>query len=186
MPNVGGTPPAPQSPIADPATGIVTIPWWYWFQTLLTRTGGLPGVDVTTVQTLAQTAETQAEAAQTAAAAALTAANTAQTTANAAETAALAATATADGASTTATAAAATATAAQTTAATAQTAVAAETTRALAAEALLAPKASPTFTGLAPKFALFIQAVNDAAAAAAGVVVGQFYVNGSVLMQRQV
>lgn len=70
----------------------------------------------------------------------------------------------------------------------AQAAVAAETARALAAEALLAPKNSPVFTGAAPVFALFGAYANDAAAAAGGVAVGQFYVisGSSAVAQRQV
>lgn len=106
-----------------------------------------------------QIPETQATAA-----AAQTTANTAQTTATAAQT---------------------TANTAEATAVAAAAAVVTERTRALAAEALLAPKASPVFSGAAPVFALFTQAVNDAAAATAGVAIGQLYANGSVVMQRQ-
>jgi hypothetical protein len=94
--------------------------------------------------------------------------------------------ATANTASATADTASVTANAALTAADAASAAVIAETARAEAAEALRALINNPTFTGSAPIFgSLFIQAANDAAAAVAGVVVGQFYANGSVVQQRQ-
>lgn len=94
----------------------------------------------------------------------------------------------AEAAQTTATAAETAAAAAQTTADTAIAEVVAETARAEAAEALLAPKASPVFSGSPPIFGLFPSFANDAAAAAGGIVVGQIYWSSTVnaVVQRRV
>ena len=106
---------------------------------------------------------------------------TAQTTANTAQT--------------TATAAGVAAATAQASANPANTAVAAETTRAEAAEALLAPKASPTFTGTvvlpvtSTKFsAALTSASNDSGASSAGVPLYGLYWNTAVsaVVQRRV
>lgn len=109
----------PAVPMVDPATGVMSSSWWYWHIQMTHRTGGLHGIGSSDVQTTANGAQTDATAAQATATAA-------QGTATGALTAAAAAQTTANGAA---------------------TAVAAETARALAAEALLAPKASPSFTG---------------------------------------
>ena len=37
--------PAPQSPIVDPTTGILSREWWYWFQKVYQRTGAATGGD---------------------------------------------------------------------------------------------------------------------------------------------
>lgn len=158
--SIAATVPQTTTPVSDP-TGSMSRPWLYYMMAMQNRTGGTAGVDVTTVQTTANTALTNAAAAQTTATEAQTTANTAITNAAAAQT--------------TATAAGTAAAAAQTAASAAAAASTAETTRALAAEALLAPKASPTFSGAPPVFALFPAYASDAAAEAGGIVVGQLY-----------
>lgn len=122
------------SPMVDPETGSPTPTWWWVQQSLLNRTGGPAGVSTSDVEVIANEALTEATAAQAAANEALADAEAAQTTSN---------TALADAGT------------AQTTANSAQAAVIAETVRAEAAEALLAPKASPVFTGIAtaPEYA---------------------------------
>lgn len=37
--------PAPRYPFADPKTGAVSTPWWYYLQALFNRTGGASGGD---------------------------------------------------------------------------------------------------------------------------------------------
>jgi len=124
-----------QVPVVDPATGTPTTSFWYMFQGFLIRTGGPLGIGTADVAAVANEALTNAAAAQGTANTALTNAAAAQGTANTALT---------------------DATTAQTTANTAITDVVAETARAEAAEALLAPIASPTFTGVAtsPEYAV--------------------------------
>lgn len=86
--------PVPTAPVVNSA-GQLTHAWWYFLQTLFTRTGGAAGINVATLQTeitavtvTANTALTTANAASAAANAAQAAANAAQATANAAQAAA--------------------------------------------------------------------------------------------------
>jgi hypothetical protein len=82
----------------------------------------------------------------------------------------------------------ATANLAQSEALTAQVEVATETARAQAAEALLAPKASPVFSGAPMVIPLLPTFVNDTGAASAGIVLGQLYWSSTVnaIVQRRV
>ena len=166
MTALSSTIPSPTQQLIDPATGHVTMPWWYVFQRLLARTGGSIGVDALAVEAAANAA--------TAAAATATTAATAASAAAAAASAAVVAETAARGAAITAEAAARNA------------AVAAEATARAAADALLATKANPVFTGAEPKFALFGTYASDAAAATGGIVVGQLYWDGTAVVQRRV
>lgn len=48
--------PAPNAPVVDPETGGLTKAWWYVINTLVGRTGGAAGVDVTVIQAQADQA----------------------------------------------------------------------------------------------------------------------------------
>jgi hypothetical protein len=113
--------PQPGVPSVDPASGMLSREWFNWSLKIMQRTGGLPGIATGDVQDTANTALTNANAAQTTATAAQGTANTALTNAATAQAAADANTA----------------------------AIAAETAARIAADALLAPLASPHFTGTA-------------------------------------
>jgi len=41
--SIAVTLPAPSVPFVDPASGMVSRAWWYWFQRIMTRTGGQSG-----------------------------------------------------------------------------------------------------------------------------------------------
>lgn len=131
--------PGPSSQISDDK-GNITLPWWYALNFLLTRTGGIVGIDITVVQAQAVAANTAATNASAAALAAQISANTGIAAASSAQTSATTANATASSAQ-------ATANAAQISANNAMTEIATETSRAEAAEALLAPLNMPVFTG---------------------------------------
>jgi hypothetical protein len=127
MVDVSANIPAPMAPMVDIATGQPTQAWWMWFQRVLTRTGGPGGVDAAVVQTTAGDAKTAAATANDGVAAEIAARELAISGVNAGWTAAV-----------------------SDEAATRTAAVAAEKARALAAEALLAPKAGTTTNDNAP------------------------------------
>ena len=111
--------PNPAVPYVDISTGQQSREWFNWSIQMMARTGGLPGIGTGNVQDTANTALTTANTAQTTSTAAQGTANTALTNAATAQ-------ATADANT---------------------TAIAAETAARIAADALLAPKANPSFTG---------------------------------------
>jgi hypothetical protein len=73
--------PLPSDPFSTD-DNTITRQWYYMVIGLLNRTGGVPGVDITTVQTTANDALSTANSAQSTANAAGTAAATAQSTAD--------------------------------------------------------------------------------------------------------
>lgn len=184
-----GRMPPPAAPMVDPQTGAASVAFWHWMLAIFKRTGdgvGIAAVDVQTAADAAQATATAAAAAvvteQGVRAAADTAEANTRAAADAAEaTARMAADAAETAARIVAVAAEATTRAAADT--TLTTAIATEATTRATADALLAPKANPAFTGTVD-MPIFTNAVNDAAAAAAGVAVGQLYRNGSIVMLR--
>lgn len=184
-----GRMPPPAAPMVDPQTGIISNAWWHWALALFKRTGDGVGIAAVDVQTAADAAQATATAAGLATAAETVRAQDAEATEAAIRAAADAAEASArmaaDAAETAARIAAVSAEATTRASAdtTLTTAIATEATTRAAADALLAPKANPAFTG-AVFMPIFTNAVNDAAAAAAGVAIGQLYRNGSIVMLR--
>ena len=111
--------PQPNVPFVDVTTGQQSREWFNWSLKIMARTGGIQGIGSSDVQNQAQGAQSTANTAQTTA-------TTAQGTADTAVTNAATAQSTADANT---------------------TAIAAETAARIAADALLAPKANPSFTG---------------------------------------
>lgn len=160
MSNIAAIPITPNVQITNP-DGTLTITGFRYFLAMWSRTGSGQGTDTNVVRTTALAAQATATTAQATAVAASAAAGTAQTTANSATSAV----------------------ALETTNRIA--AVSGEATTRAAADALLAPQANPTFSGVIT-FPLLTNAINDAAAATAGVAVLALYRNGSIVMQRVV
>jgi hypothetical protein len=158
---------APSVPFVDPDTGNVSPTAQRWMQAISARTGDQVGISTGDVQSAVAAAAAAAAAAQTAADTAHAAVTAETTTRASADNTEASNRAAADAAETVARIAA----------------DSAETAARIAADALLAPKANPTFTGPISLPILF-NAVNDAAAAAGGVAVGQLYRSGSICMQR--
>lgn len=188
MSNLTAIPIAPGAPIVDLQTGGATTTMLRFMLALWQRTGNSLGVATVDVQASAAAAQASAVTAQAAAAAAQASANAASS-AVAAEAVTRAA-ADSTEATTRATAdtneATTRATADTNEATTRATAITTEANARIAADALLAPIASPVFTGAAPTFALFGTYASDALAAAGGIVVGQLYWSGTAVVQRRV
>lgn len=188
--------PVPGTPLVDPQTGLVSVGMWHWMLSMFKRTGDAdPGIGTVDAEALAAAAQAAATAAsgavlteagvRAAADAGLTTAIATEATTRAAADALLApkASPALTGTPTAPTAAPLTSTTQLATTAFGTLAVGVETSARTAADALLAPQANPVFTGTV-FMPIFTNAVNDAAAAAAGVAVGQLYRNGSIVMQR--
>lgn len=174
--------PAPAVPMVDPATGLATVAWWSWARSMFARVGGDgSGIPVADVQAAATAAANAAATAHAAAVTAQSAATTAQTAATAASAAVTAEVAARISAVTTEGAARLAADITEATVRLADDGT--ETAARIAADLLLAPQANPTFTG-AIQLPILFNALNDAAAAAGGVAVGQLYRSGSAVMQR--
>jgi hypothetical protein len=198
--------PAPGAPIVDPQTGIASESLFHWMLGVFKRTGNAPGLAAVDVQTLANAAQAAAAAASgavTTEAGVRAAADTANASAITTEAGTRAA---ADlllapkaspaltGTPTAPTAAPLTNTTQLATTAFTTLAVGVETTARVgavsaeaatraAADLLLAPQANPIFTGTI-FLPILTNAANDAAAATAGLAIGQLYRNGSIVMQR--
>jgi hypothetical protein len=170
--------PSPALPMVDPKTGAPSVAMWHWMLAMFVRTGDAPGigsVDSATLAAAATAAATAASGAVITEAGVRLAADTAEIAARA-------------GAITTeAGARAAAVTTEAGTRAGADTLLTnnltAEINARLAADLLLAPRANPAFTGTVA-MPIFTNALTDAAAAIAGVAIGQLYRNGSIVMQR--
>jgi|SRR5579862_4476293 len=132
--------PVPSVPFVDPVTGLQSREWFRWSLQIMARTGGLAGIGSSDVQATANAAQSTANTAQTTADTGVANAATAQATANTAQASAT----TAQGTANTGVTNAATA---QATADANTAAIATETAARIAADALLAPLASPHFTG---------------------------------------
>jgi hypothetical protein len=170
--------PNPAGPVVDPSTGAPTVALWHWMLAMFVRTGDAPGIGSVDSAALAAAAT----AAATAASGAVITEAGVRLAADTAEAATRAAAVSAE-----ATARATAVTSESTTRAGADTTLttnlAAETSARIAADLLLAPKANPAFTSTVT-MPIFTNALTDAAAAIAGVAVGQLYRNGSIVMQR--